>query len=232
MMGAMKAVVTGGGTGIGLAVTSLLAELGWHVLAIGLERDDNFPENADFAEVDVTNEGALGALLGDIDRLHGLVTCAGIIRYDEEWSPDVFEKVMSVNVTGALVVGRAALPALERAGGAVVNIASMWSWFGNPVAPAYGASKGAVAALTRSQAVSWGARGVRVNAVAPGWVKTRISEGARSDMSRKNKIDVRIPLGRWAETKEIAHVVAFLLSAEAGYVHGAIVPVDGGYHAA
>ncbi|GGO60105.1 hypothetical protein SAMN05444398_111129 [Roseovarius pacificus] len=62
MMGAMKAVVTGGGTGIGLAVTSLLAERGWHVLAIGLERDDNFPDNADFAEVDVTNEGALGAL--------------------------------------------------------------------------------------------------------------------------------------------------------------------------
>lgn len=111
----------------------------------------------------------------------------------------------------------------------MVNIASMWSWFGNPVAPGYGTSKGAVAALTRSLAVSWGARGIRVNAVAPGWVLTRLSEGALNDPVRRARIDARIPLGRWADPVEIARVVAFLLSEEAAYVHGAIVPVDGGY---
>lgn len=227
-----QAVVTGGGTGIGLAVSTLLAERGWQVLALGLEREDALPDAVRFVEADVTGGKALEAILGGMERLDGLVTCAGIIRYTDEWTPEVFEKVMSVNVTGALTSANAALPALERAGGAVVNIASMWSWFGNPVAPAYGASKGAVTALTRSQAIAWGARGVRVNAVAPGWVKTRISEGARSDETRKARIDARIPLGRWAETREIAQVVAFLLSPEAAYVHGAIVPVDGGYLAA
>jgi NAD(P)-dependent dehydrogenase (short-subunit alcohol dehydrogenase family) len=223
------AIVTGGGTGIGLATTRLLAARGWQVTALGLEMDADFPENARFAECDMTRPEDLARALEGVDRLSGLVTCAGIIRFDREWEPEVFEQVMSVNVTGVLNAARAALPALEAAGGAVVNIASMWSWFGNPVSPAYGTSKGAVAALTRSLAVSWGARGVRVNAVAPGWVETRISEGARSDPARKARIDARIPMGRWAQTDEIAKVVAFLLSEDSSYVHGAILPVDGGY---
>ncbi len=225
-------VVTGGGTGIGLATTRLLAGRGWQVTAAGLECEADMPAGARFIECDVTDHQAREGLFSGLDRLAGLVTCAGIIRFGEEWESDVFEKVMSINVTAALTTATAALPALERGGGSVVNIASMWSWFGNPVAPAYGTSKGAVAALTRSLAVSWGARGVRVNAVAPGWVETRISEGARNDPERRARIDARIPLGRWARTEEIAKAVAFLLSEEASYIHGAILPVDGGYLAA
>lgn len=224
-----RAIVTGGGTGIGLATTRLLAERGWSVTAAGLERGDAFPDSATFVECDVTDAGGVARLMEGVDELGGLVTCAGIIRYGDEWAPPVFEKVMSVNVTGTLMVIEAAAAALEKSKGAVVNIASMWSWFGNPAAPAYGTSKGAVAALTRSLAVSWGARGIRVNAVAPGWVTTRISEGAFNDPARRARIDSRIPLGRWAEPEEIARVIAFLLSEEATYIHGAIVPVDGGY---
>ena len=225
-------VVTGGGTGIGLATTHVLLERGWQVTAAGLERENGFPDAARFVDCDVTDAASLARVFEGFETLGGLVTCAGTIQYGKEWDPAVFEKVMAVNVTGVLSSCTAARDALQRGSGSVVNIASMWSWFGNPVAPAYGTSKGAVAALTRSLAVAWGASGIRVNAVAPGWVETRISEGARADAARRARIDARIPIGRWAATVEIARVVAFLLSDDASYVHGAIVPVDGGYLAA
>lgn len=229
MRGARIAVITGGGTGIGLATVQLLARKGWQVTAIGLECADDFPRNARFVEADVTDADALHALFGDIERLDALVAAAGAIQFAEEWQPAVFDKIMRVNVTGVLASAEAAGEALHRASGAIVTLASMWSWFGNPVAPAYGASKGAVAALTRALAVAWAGRGIRVNAVAPGWVETRISAGARSDARRKAMIDARIPMGRWARPIEIATVIEFLLSDAASYVNGAIIPVDGGY---
>ena len=224
-----KVVVTGGGTGIGLATTQLLARRGWQVIAAGLERADDFPTEIPFVDCDVTDAASVARVFDGIGALGGLVTCAGTISYQREWDPAVFDKVMAVNVTGVLNCCNAALPLLEQGSGSVVNIASMWSWFGNPVAPAYGTSKGAVAALTRSLAVAWGSAGIRVNAVAPGWVETRISEGARADATRKARIDARIPMGRWAATDEIARVIAFLLSEDASYIHGALIPVDGGY---
>lgn len=135
-------VVTGGGTGIGLATTQLLTERGWQVTAAGLEREEGFPQAARFVEVDVTDEAALAHLLEEEQELGGLVTCAGTIQYSREWDAAVFEKVMAVNVTGVLTSCTAARDALQRGNGSVVNIASMWSWFGNPVAPAYGTSKG------------------------------------------------------------------------------------------
>ena len=222
-------IVTGGGTGIGLAVTQLLTNRGWQVTALGLEQDIDFPDAARFEHCDVTDPTDIARCFDGIKQLSGLVTCAGVIQFGEEWRAETFERVMSINVTGVLRCAEAAADALETGGGSIVNLASMWSWFGNPVAPAYGTSKGAVAALTRSLAVAWAARGIRVNAVAPGWVETRISAGARQDPERKAQIDARIPLGRWAKTDEIAKVIAFLLSPDASYVHGAIVPVDGGY---
>lgn len=224
-----RAVVTGGGTGIGLATVQLLMQKGWRVTALGLERANDFPEGARFLEGDVTDPDVLHTVFSDVDSLNALVTAAGILRFAEEWEPDAFDRVLSVNVTGLLTCAQAAVPALQAGSGSIVTIASMWSWFGNPVAPAYGASKGAVAALTRSLAVAWAQHGVRVNAVAPGWVETRLSEGARSDPKRKAAIDKRIPMGRWAQPSEIASVIDFLLSDAASYVNGAILPVDGGY---
>lgn len=229
MTEAAKVVVTGGGTGIGLATTRLLAQRGWQVIAAGIERADDFPAGVAFVDCDVTDTASVARVFDGIDRLGGLVTCAGTIRYEREWDPVIFEQVMAVNVTGILNCCSAARPLLAQGSGSIVNIVSMWSWFGNPVAPAYGTSKGAVAALTRSLAVAWGPEGIRVNAVAPGWVETRISEGARADAARKARIDARIPMGRWAGTDEIARVIGFLLSEDASYVHGALIPVDGGY---
>ena len=154
MRGERIAVVTGGGTGIGLATVQLLARKGWQVTAIGLECADGFPRNARFVEADVTDADALRALFGDIERLDALVAAAGAIQFAEEWQPAVFDKIMRVNVTGVLTCAEAAREGLRRGAGAIVTLASMWSWFGNPVAPGYGASKGAVAALTRALAVA------------------------------------------------------------------------------
>lgn len=227
-----RAIVTGGGTGIGRATAEGLARRGWSVVAAGLERDDALSSEVSFVECDITDATARKALFASVPELHGLVNCAGVIRFDDEWTEDGFRKVMDINVGGSFAAANAALPALERAGGAVVNIASMWSWFGNAAAPAYSASKGAVSSMTRSLAVAWGGRGVRVNAVAPGWVDTKLSARAKADPVRGPRIEARIPLGRWAQPAEIASVIAFLLSDDASYVHGAIIPVDGGYLAA
>lgn len=223
------AVVTGGGTGIGRAVAELLAESGYHVVALGLDCDDELNTDVTFHKVDLTDTKASVAALPEGQPVAALVNCAGMLRHQQEWETDAFEQVMRVNVTAGFAFATALLDRLGSAGGAIVNIASMWAIFGSPGAPAYTASKGAVAAMTRSQAVAWAGRGIRVNSVAPGWVETRISEKARTDPARSEHIGARIPMGRWAKPTEIASVVRFLLSSDAGYVTGAMIPIDGGY---
>ncbi|WDZ79102.1 SDR family oxidoreductase (plasmid) [Ensifer adhaerens] len=223
------AVVTGGGTGIGRAVAELLIESGYRVVALGLDRDPDLNEAVTFRQVDITDTAASVAALPEGLPVAGLVNCAGMLRHQQEWETEAFEQVMRVNVTAGFAFANALLDRLQAAGGSVVNVASMWAIFGSPGAPAYTASKGAVAAVTRSQAVAWAGRGVRVNSVAPGWVETRISEKARTDAERAQRIGARIPLGRWAKPAEVASVVRFLLSEDAGYVTGAMIPVDGGY---
>jgi NAD(P)-dependent dehydrogenase (short-subunit alcohol dehydrogenase family) len=223
------AIVTGGGTGIGLATCHRLARAGYRVIAGGLDREGDLPEGADFVPTDVTSEEQLRSLVGRAGEIDALVNCAGILRQEREWRVEDFKLVLDVNLTAALAVSTLAREQLTARRGAIVNIASMWSYFGSPKSPAYAASKGGIVALTRSMAVAWGPEGVRVNAVAPGWVMTRMGLGAKNDPAREPKITGRIPLGRWAEPGDIANVIAFLVSDEAAYVHGAVLPVDGGY---
>lgn len=223
------AIVTGGGTGIGLATCVRLASAGYRVIAGGLEQDGELPEGAEFVRTDVTKEEDLAALTGRAERIDALVNCAGILRQEREWGIEDFKLVLDVNLTASLAAGNAARAKLRACGGSIVNIASMWSFFGSPKSPAYAASKGGIVALTRSMAVAWGGEGIRVNAVAPGWVMTRMALGAKNDPTRGPAITARIPLGRWAEPSDIANVIAFLVSSEAAYVHGVVLPVDGGY---
>jgi NAD(P)-dependent dehydrogenase (short-subunit alcohol dehydrogenase family) len=223
------ALVTGGGTGIGKAVAALLAADGWQVIAAGLEKDDDLPAGITYVQVDITRTEEVLAALSGIDSLGALVHCAGILRHDREWQPEEFDLVMRVNVNAAFHLSTALLPRLEAGQGAVVMLASMWSIFGSPLAPAYTASKGAVAAVMRSMAVAWAPRGIRANAVAPGWVETRMTTRAKADADRNARISGRIPMGRWAQPKDIARVIRFLVSDDAGYVTGVVLPVDGGY---
>lgn len=222
------AVVTGGGTGIGRAVCEELTAQGFNCVAIGLDADPDLPDDIIFRKLDVTDTAACVAAIPE-GRLRALVNCAGILRHAAEWCTEDFELVMRVNVTAGFALAAALVERLERAGGCVINVASMWAIFGSPGAPAYTTSKGAVAAMTRSQAVAWAKRGVRVNSIAPGWVETRISEKARNDEMRAAAIAARIPIGRWAQPSEVAKVIRFLVSDDASYITGAMIPVDGGY---
>lgn len=136
------AVVTGGGTGIGRAVAELLAESGYQVIALGLDRDADLSAAIAFHKVDLTDTKASIAALPQGQPVAGLVNCAGMLRHQQEWETDAFEQVMRVNVTAGFAFSAALLDRLQAAGGAVVNVASMWAIFGSPGAPAYTASKG------------------------------------------------------------------------------------------
>ena len=216
-------LVTGGTSGIGQAVAEAFTAAGAEVVAAGLEG----PE-----VLDVTDAGAVDALLARIGELDIVVNAAGVIRRDDEFDPTVFARVIDVNLTGAMRVCMAARPALARSGGSVVNIASMLTFFGGPRVPAYSASKGGIGQLTRSLAVAWAADGIRVNAVAPGWIATPLTQALRDDPARSAALLGRTPMARWGEPSEVAGPVMFLCSEAASFVTGSILTVDGGYSAA
>ncbi len=230
------AVVVGGTSGIGAAVAEHFAGLGARVHAIGLnpaEAPPSLQSSAVLHDVDVTDGARLDEVVGGIARVDVLVNGAGIIRRDEEFRPDVFAQVLEVNLTAAMRASVAAYPALAAAGGCVVNVASMLSFFGGARVPAYTASKGGIAALTRSLAVAWGPAGVRVNAVAPGWIRTALTADLQDDPLAAGRILARTPLGRWGEPADVAGVIAFLAEpVAAAFITGAVIPVDGGYLAA
>jgi NAD(P)-dependent dehydrogenase (short-subunit alcohol dehydrogenase family) len=123
----------------------------------------------------------------------------------------------------------ASKPKLVEAGGCVVNMASMLTFFGGPRAPAYSASKGGVGQLTKSLASAWAGEGVRVSAVAPGWIATPLTQALQDDPERGRPILSRTPMGRWGTPEEVAGAVVFLASPAARFMTGAILAVDGGY---
>jgi NAD(P)-dependent dehydrogenase (short-subunit alcohol dehydrogenase family) len=230
------ALVTGGVSGIGAATSLAFKRAGANVIACGYTdqeldaaRADPRFAGIDIRRLDVGDNAAVKALVGGLAALDFVVNSAGIIRRGAEHDPEVFDQVVDVNLSGGMRVATAARPLLARSKGAIVFIASIMAYFGGPVQPAYSASKGAVRNLTMSLGCAYAADGIRVNAVAPGWVLTELSRGARENPERSAQINSRIALGRWADPAEIADPILFLCSDAARYMTGTVMLVDGGY---
>jgi NAD(P)-dependent dehydrogenase (short-subunit alcohol dehydrogenase family) len=222
---ASTALITGAAGGIGGALLVAFRQAGYRTIGV-----DCAPA-AGVARLDVTDTAAVTAFAANLDALAVLVNAAGVIRLREEYDPSEFARVVEVNLTGTMRMAVACRAALAKARGAIVNIASMHAIFGAPLSPAYSASKAGVVQLTKSLAVAWAEDGVRVNAIAPGWIETPMTMPARSDAARNRAILDRTPLGRWGTPDDIVGPVLFLASDAARFVTGALLVVDGGYSA-
>jgi meso-butanediol dehydrogenase/(S,S)-butanediol dehydrogenase/diacetyl reductase len=223
------AVVTGGASGIGEATVALLREGGTEVHVV--DRAGEPPR-------DVTDRQALDVLAAEIDAQHGrldiLVNAAGILTANapvDDLDADDFRRNFEVNLLGVFQAAQAFAPLLKSAQGSVVNVASQAALVSLPQQAAYTAAKGAVAALTRSLAIDWAGHGVRVNAVAPGFTRTPMTEAFFENVVFTAAATKRIPLGRILEAHEVARAIVFLASPEAAAVTGVVLPVDGGWTA-
>jgi NAD(P)-dependent dehydrogenase (short-subunit alcohol dehydrogenase family) len=229
-------LVTGGSSGIGLAIARGFAGLGASVVALGssaekIAREGVDPANAGirFARVDVRDPDAIRAFVGTLDRLDVLVNAAGLARPDAEFEDDAWREVMDVNLNAQMRFAMAALPLLKASCGSIINIASMLSYLADAAVPAYGASKAGVLGLTRHLAHAFGPDGIRVNAIAPGYHKTAMTEALWSDPGPAERIAQRSALKRWGTAEDLVGAALFLSSPAAAFITGAEFAVDGGY---
>ena len=217
--------------GIGAAIARAFQDAGARVHITGAETEPAPEDRGRFpyTQLDVTDIAAVEALAATTPRLDVLVNCAAITARGEEMAPDFFERVVNVNLHGSFRTALAFHPQLKAQGGALINIASMYATFGSPKNPAYGASKAAVVQLTKSLAIAWAEDGIRVNAVAPGFIVTEQSARSRTDPAHVAAVNARTPMGRWGQPDDIAGPVLFLASSAAKFMTGACLAIDGGY---
>jgi NAD(P)-dependent dehydrogenase (short-subunit alcohol dehydrogenase family) len=231
-------LVTGAASGLGKSTAEWCAREGARVLALDRNRGAveavtaGIRESGGSAvalEADVADGASVAQAFAGITRLDGLVNSAGIaVRLPiGEQDEAGWDAVMNVNLRGVFLCSREALKRMGR-GASIVHIGSGVGITGTRNRAAYSASKGAVVALTRNMALDYAPKGIRVNCVCPGFARTGLTAGIFADPERKAKIEAMHPLGRMGEPEDIARAVGFLLSEDASWITGVVLPVDGG----
>jgi len=236
------ALVTGAASGLGAAIAIALAQAGAHVAVHGNRRPATdtaeaigahaMPFQADLAEI-MGAENLFHQVKQHFGRLDILVNNAGTIHRNaaEDTLLEDWQRVLQVNLTSVFQLSQLAARDLlmRKAAGKIINIASLLSFQGGIRVPAYAASKGGVAQLTKALANEWASHGIQVNAIAPGYFSTSNTEALRADPARNRQILERIPAGRWGEPSDLAGAAVFLASPASDYITGTILTVDGGW---
>jgi 2-deoxy-D-gluconate 3-dehydrogenase len=242
-----RALVVGGAGAIGLAISEGLLESGAHVVIADNRKDLNERVNllkqsgykCEGLSTDITNQSDIvksinstkSHLEGDIDIL---VNAAGIQRRSpsETFPENDWDEVISVNLKSVFLYSQTvAIDMLKNKSGKIINIASIMSVFGGKNIPAYAASKGGVAQLTKSMSNDWASKGICVNAIAPGYIETPLNEKLLADSVRSAEILSRTPVGRWGKPSDLKGIALLLSSNTSDFITGAVIPVDGGYSA-
>ncbi len=240
-----NALVTGSRTGIGAALAIGLAEAGANVIVHGSKQDglDNICAGirkcgvkstcviADLADPD-SPEKLIDTTLDEFGSIDILINNAGILRRKPavEYSIEDWNDVIQIDLTAVFRLSQlAGKHMIAQGGGKIVNIASVLTFQGGILVPAYAAAKGAVAQLTKALANEWASKGVNVNAIAPGYIETDVTSALRSNPVRNRQIVERIPAGRWGVPKDLTGAAVFLCSSASDYVHGTVLVVDGGW---
>jgi 2-deoxy-D-gluconate 3-dehydrogenase len=240
------AIVTGANTGLGQAVSVALARAGAAIVAVGRSAMDETERlcrdvgakfhgvQADLSTLEPI-ERIVAEAMGVGERVDILVNNAGIIRRADaiDFSEKDWDDVMNVNLKSTFFLTQAVARHMlaDEGGGKVINIASLLSFQGGIRIPSYTASKSGLAGLTRLLACEWAPKGINVNAIAPGYFVTNNTEALRNDPKRSSDILSRIPAGHWGDPSELGGAAVFLASPAASYVHGVVLPVDGGWMA-
>jgi NAD(P)-dependent dehydrogenase (short-subunit alcohol dehydrogenase family) len=239
-----NALITGGNTGLGRAFSIALAKAGADVFAVGLAEDDGTTRRLiegagrrmEFMVADITQPGVPGAIvrrcvqtLGSVDVL---VNSAGIALLSEveAFGRDQWDPMVAVNLTAAFEVAyEASMFMIEQRSGKIINIASLFSYLGGQRSPAYAATKAGIVGFTKAYCDELATYNIQVNAIAPGYFKTAITEATRADPDAERRIVEHTPAGRWGEIADLMGATVFLASRASDYVNGHVLVVDGGY---
>ena len=238
-----RVVLTGGATGLGSGMAEGFVKEGASlaIIDISARLEETAEKLSRFGTVygikaDIsTAENREKAFKEAISKLGGvdvLVNCAGIQKrhFSEEFPLDDWDKVIGINLTAVFHICQlAGREMLKNGKGKIINVASMLSFFGGYTVPAYAASKGGVAQLTKALSNEWALKGINVNAIAPGYMATEMNTAIINDETRNAQITARIPAKRWGTPDDVKGAVLFLASEASDYISGAIIPVDGGY---